>query len=92
MPDKYVGLVIGRQGENLKQISAATSTKIFMPQKNALSESSGVRVVEICGESQVDCLEAERRIINMIDEHNDKSKANLNKNPYGTGYAMYQRQ
>lgn len=89
VPDKYVGLVIGRQGENLKQISAATSTKIFMPQKNALSDSSGVRIVEICGESQGDCQEAERRIVAMIDEHNDKSKANMNKNPYGTGYAMY---
>jgi hypothetical protein len=46
-------------------------------------------VVEICGESQADCIEAEKRILSMIDEHNDKSRANLSKNPYGTGYAMY---
>jgi hypothetical protein len=46
-------------------------------------------MVEICGDSALDCQEAERRILNMIDEHNDKSKLNASKNPYGTGYAMY---
>ena len=61
-----------------------------MPQKNALSaDQSGVRIVEICGESLPDCIEAEKRIQAMIDEHNDKSKANFGKNPYGTGYAMF---
>jgi transcription antitermination factor NusA-like protein len=35
VPDRFVGLIIGRAGDNLKQISAATSTKIFMPQKNS---------------------------------------------------------
>lgn len=31
--DKYVGLVIGKQGDTLKNIAAQTTTKIFMPQK-----------------------------------------------------------
>lgn len=60
-----------------------------MPQKNAILDQSGTRMVEICGDSALDCQEAERRILNMIDEHNDKSKLNASKNPYGTGYAMY---
>lgn len=92
VPDRYVGLIIGRSGDNLKQISAATSTKIFMPQKNSQSESTGVRIVEICGDDPLDCEDAERRIKVMIEEQQDKSRANFSKNPYGTGYAMYQRQ
>lgn len=32
--DKYVGLVIGKQGETLKGIAMASDTKIYMPQKN----------------------------------------------------------
>lgn len=62
-----------------------------MPQKNSQSESSGVRIVEICGEDPLDCEDAERKIKAMIEEQQDKSRANFSKNPYGTGYAMYQR-
>jgi predicted PilT family ATPase len=68
VPDKFVGLIIGKSGENLKQISSQTSTKIFMPQKNSQSETSGVRIVEICGEDMADCEDAERRIKVMIEE------------------------
>lgn len=63
-----------------------------MPQKNSQSETSGVRIVEICGEDMLDCEDAERKIKVMIEEQQDKSKTNFGKNPYGTGYAMYQRQ
>jgi transcription antitermination factor NusA-like protein len=68
VPDRYVGLIIGRAGDNLKQISAATNTKIFMPQKNSAADTSGVRVVEICGEDMNDCEEAEKRIKQMIED------------------------
>ena len=40
----------------------------------------------------LDCEDAERRIKAMIEEQQDKSRANFSKNPYGTGFAMYQRQ
>lgn len=31
VPDKYVGLVIGKSSENLKGIAARSNTKIFVP-------------------------------------------------------------
>lgn len=92
IPDKFVGLIIGKQGDNLKSISSCTCTKIFMPQKNSTTESTGSRVVEICGDSMIDCREAEAKIKDMIEEQQDKARSAYSKNPYGTGYAMYQRQ
>jgi hypothetical protein len=90
IPDRYVGLIIGRAGDNLKQISAATNTKIFMPHKNI--DSSGVRVLEICGEDMFDIDDAERRIRMIIDDQGGKgTSTNFSKNPYGTGFQMYQR-
>jgi hypothetical protein len=62
-----------------------------MPQKNSTTDTSGVRIVEICGNDAIDCQEAVHRIQVMIEEQQDKSKVNFSKNPYGTGYAMYQR-
>lgn len=62
-----------------------------MPQKNSAADTSGVRVVEICGEDMVDCEDAEKRIKQMIEDQQDKTRTNYTKNPYGTGYAMYQR-
>lgn len=74
VPGKYVGLIIGKSGENLKQISAATNTKIFMPQKSMGNDVTGVRIVEIVSENPQDCEEAERRIRAMIEEQQDKTK------------------
>jgi hypothetical protein len=34
VPDKYVGLVIGKNGETLKGIAARSFCKIYMPQRN----------------------------------------------------------
>lgn len=68
IPDKYVGLIIGKQGDNLKSISSSTCTKIFMPQKNSGSDTTGCRIVEICGDSMMDCYEAEAKIKDMIEE------------------------
>ena len=31
VPDKYVGLIIGKSGENLKGIASRTNCKIFVP-------------------------------------------------------------
>ena len=31
VPDKFVGLIIGKSGENLKGIAARTNAKIFVP-------------------------------------------------------------
>jgi hypothetical protein len=59
-------LIIGKQGENLKSISSATGTKIFMPQKN--SAVDGTRIVEICGDNMEDCHFAETKIRDMISE------------------------
>lgn len=55
VPDKMVGLVIGKGGETLKNIALKSNTKIFIPQKNpnpaAESSTSGqfTRVVEVIG-------------------------------------------
>lgn len=31
VPDKFVGLIIGKSGENLKGIAQRSNTKIFVP-------------------------------------------------------------
>lgn len=56
IPDKMVGLVIGKQTETLKQIALKSNTKIFIPQKNNLSEPGSptsnpnlMRTVEVIG-------------------------------------------
>lgn len=62
--DRYVGLVIGKQSETIKNIATQTRTKIFIPQKPLSSgtrDGDGVRVVEISGETD-GCQEAENRI------------------------------
>lgn len=47
IPDKMVGLVIGKGTETLKGIAHKSNTRIFIPQKN--NEGMGTRVVEILG-------------------------------------------
>jgi predicted PilT family ATPase len=49
VPDKYVGLIIGKSGENLKGIASRANAKIFVPQKN-LNPDSDERVIEIIGD------------------------------------------
>ena len=67
--DKFVGLVIGKQGDTLKNIAAQTTTKIFMPQKtnndHQYHTSDGIRVIEISGEES-NCKAAERLIIDLV--------------------------
>jgi predicted PilT family ATPase len=74
--DKYVGLVIGKQGETLKNIAAQTSTKIFMPQKNDNNTSShdGIRLIEISGEEN-NCRSAERLIIDLVRGQQERTGA-----------------
>lgn len=52
--DRYVGLVIGRQSETIKNIATQTRTKIFIPQKppgsGGVNEGDGIRTIEISGE------------------------------------------
>jgi polyribonucleotide nucleotidyltransferase len=56
--DKFVGLIIGKQGETLKNIASQTNTKIFMPQKNPTEAQAqngeGLRTVELTGNDK-DC-------------------------------------
>lgn len=51
VPDKYVGLIIGKSGDNLKGIAQRTNTKIFVPQKKNLVPDAEERIVEIVGDS-----------------------------------------
>ena len=51
--DRYVGLVIGKQSETIKNIASQTRTKIFIPQKPPGAgprDNDGVRIVELVGE------------------------------------------
>jgi len=77
IPDKMVGLVIGKGGETLKSIALKSNTKIFIPQKNPhlggyppTASSSGAaaptRTVEVIGaefEQQI----AKDLIMELID-------------------------
>jgi far upstream element-binding protein len=85
--DKYVGLIIGKQGDTLKSIASQTSTKIFMPQKtNADSQYNsshdGIRVIEISGEES-NCKSAERMIIDLVRGQQERTGA---KEPDLYGY------
>lgn len=62
--DRYVGLVIGKQSETIKNIATQTRTRIFIPQKPLGAgprDNDGVRTVELCGDPD-GCQEAENRI------------------------------
>mmetsp|Transcript_18793 Transcript_18793/g.32117 ORF Transcript_18793/g.32117 Transcript_18793/m.32117 type:complete len:128 (-) Transcript_18793:1002-1385(-) len=37
VPDKYIGLIIGKGGDNIKGIAMKSNTKIFIPQKDNLN-------------------------------------------------------
>jgi predicted PilT family ATPase len=49
VPDKFVGLIIGKNGETLKGIAQRSNTKIFVPQKNV--EGTEERTVEMTGDA-----------------------------------------
>lgn len=57
VPDKFVGLIIGKSGENLKGIAARTNAKIFVPQRN-LNPDAEDRVIELIGDPH--CIEMAR--------------------------------
>ena len=50
VPDKYVGLIIGKNSETLKGIAQRSNAKIFVPQKNN-DPMAEERIVEIAGDS-----------------------------------------
>lgn len=60
VPDKFVGLIIGKNGENLRGIAQRSNTKIFIPQKNN-DPGAEDRIVEVDGDSQ--CVEMARQEI-----------------------------
>lgn len=51
VPDKFVGLIIGKNGENLRGIAQRSNTRIFVPQKNT-DPGSDERTIEVDGDSQ----------------------------------------
>lgn len=57
VPDKYVGLIIGKSGENLKGVAARSNCKIFVPQRNT-NPNSDERTIELHGDSH--CIEIAR--------------------------------
>jgi predicted PilT family ATPase len=64
VPDKYVGLIIGKSSENLKGIAQRSNTKIFVPQKKIQPEAEE-RIVEIVGDPH--CIEiAKQEIMTVI--------------------------
>jgi predicted PilT family ATPase len=64
VPDKYVGLIIGKSGDNLKGIAQRSKTKIFVPQRN-MTPDSAERIIEIIGDQH--CIEiAKTEIMGLI--------------------------
>ena len=103
IPDKYVGLIIGKSGENLKGIAQRSNTRIFVPQRNSVPEADE-RLCEIVGDPN--CVEMARQEIHMLIQKviNHSSYISIqylssnvsgsgtydfNKNPYGSGIAVY---
>lgn len=90
IPDKMVGLVIGKQTETLKQIALKSNTKIFIPQKNnqAAGMSPGefnnlTRTVEVMG-SEMEQQLAQDLILELIDNYHKgtyKNYKNHNNSP-----------
>jgi len=72
--DRYVGLIIGKQSETIKNIATQTRTKIFIPQKplgTGPRDNDGVRIVELCGDPD-GCQEAENRVMELIEMHKER--------------------
>ena len=93
--DRYVGLVIGKQSDTIKNIATQTRTKIFIPQKPlgaGSRESDGVRLVEISGEAD-GCEEAENRMKELIEMHKERqaNKERAEYTPAGGASNSFQR-
>ena len=63
VPDKYVGLIIGKSGENLKGIASRTNCKIFVPQRNLVPDAEE-RIIELIGDSH--CIEMAKNEIHGL--------------------------
>ena len=50
VPDKFTGLIIGKNGETLRGIAQRSNTRIFIPQKN-LNPTAEDRVIEVEGDN-----------------------------------------
>ena len=87
VPDKMVGLVIGKGGETLKSIALKSNTKIFVPQKNpnpAAEHSKNnnfTRVVEVIG-SEMEQQIAKDLIFELIDGYHKNQKSQNKYQPY----------
>lgn len=89
VPDKYVGLIIGKNSETLKGIAQRTNTKIFVPQKNL--EGTDERTIEMDGDSY-NIEMARQEIQQLIQRYQSQSSSggyDYAKNPYGSGIAVY---
>ena len=70
IPDKMVGLVIGKGTETLKGVALKSNTKIFVPQKG----NGSTRVVEVVGQEMEQQI-AKDLILELIDNyHNNRHK------------------
>lgn len=89
VPDKYVGLIIGKNSETLKGIAQRSNVRIFVPQKNI--EGSEERTIEMDGD-QYNLEIARQEIQNLIQRYMSQSSSggyDYAKNPYGSGIAVY---
>mmetsp|Transcript_8863 Transcript_8863/g.6618 ORF Transcript_8863/g.6618 Transcript_8863/m.6618 type:complete len:145 (-) Transcript_8863:393-827(-) len=89
--DKYVGLIIGKNGENLRTIAARSGTRIFVPRENSNPHSED-RIIEVDGDATG--IEICRQEIDSLINRYLSSSGNLDfsKNPYGSGMAVYNSQ
>jgi predicted PilT family ATPase len=90
VPDKYVGLIIGKNGENLRGIAQRSGVRIFVPQKNHVI-GSDERTIEVDGEqTNVEiCQQEIDGLINRYVTSSGSSNFDYSKNPYGSGIAVY---
>lgn len=75
VPDKYVGLIIGKSSETLKGIATRSDTKIFVPQRN-INPDSDEREIEIMGAPHSIEL-AKQEILSLITRVSIKIYSNL---------------
>lgn len=50
VPDKFTGLIIGKNGETLRGIAQRSNTRIFIPQKN-IDPTADDRIIEVEGDN-----------------------------------------
>jgi len=91
VPDKYVGLIIGKNGENLRTIASRSGTRIFVPRENH-HPGSDERIIEVDGDpTSIEICKQE--IDGLINRYVTQSgNIDYSKNPYGSGLAVYNQQ